>query len=1052
MTTHYDAGNNRPPPRTNATGTARHLSGVPSQTFPLPPRSVPHQATTNSISTFFTVRDTFGPAPKRQKTDGGYVYATSAVNPQIKLENLSPPFPDKPPCKTGSAVPPTQLASKQTTCAARSPSVPPFPARPLLLPLRKPGAARSPLGTAVKEEVQTKPYALEIPRIAPRFESHISADFFPWLGTHHEDILGEVSTKNGFYDRTPATPQETTHAARSTIWSNLKHKSGLQILSSLLISVLDRRQTNGMVTAKCTFKPPPRVTLTDAKRESWLRDLASSTIPLRRLSRTIPHGIRGRSLLDHCLAKSIPVWRAVWLAKCVGANEIRAFKRKGTSGAFAAGGESKWIRDWTTNVEQFVEATIRSCGSLEWQLNVTYGLQLVKHIYSEHLLNKEHFLDWAITSFHDSDLNLLPSWFLVLQGHFDDITRQLPLGRRLVEALLKQLYKISNANVGDICDSVSTELSTSLRSLALSNPSYFLMPDSWAKYEPTLRACNNRCDKNWNLRMKQIETRNFHLTQKSGAALRESGTTFRQQFIALLDAPQSASNIRGLSRKALDMLEDRALLVCTLLEWATTQYRSGLPRIYVALRLLRLWNQRGVDLDGPVLGFLGQASVAASGDKNAIYRLIAEMIRTRLFSIGTYLQWLMARGSRSENADTDSVDAFELQLLNNIPLYGLPLHLLNLRQILLTANRNPSHDFLKTEEAVKQSLETQIAILRSGYCRSQRGGMIMDLASLSGTMKYSISRWIRDRIAASFSEINGPESEVADNDLLEASVTLADFYALRDVLETLEDFPILADVLLLLSTGDRKPPLEAIAETVNRHFEVFHAIGAAEDLFLSLLSRMKSIYARNHSDKPILLSLVDIGENFPSRGATVLKLMQEVGLCVSKAANAASSPISDTVADALQSSDSNFLEEVEAMLSYRVSLDKQTFRRIFSAVSKRLRMAWFDDAPIKWNFVELLAQLRFFNDEEFDCLMLSWLQQLLWLDARPPLVRIISPLVCARGLDLQTFIEQYITNSNSEMNIVDCARLSLDILSLFDGKSAEINKGRSQVRPMLSFS
>jgi mediator of RNA polymerase II transcription subunit 12 len=63
----------------------------------------------------------------------------------------------------------------------------------------------------------------------------------------------------------------------------------------------------------------------------------------------------------------------VWLAKCVGANEIRAFKRKGTGGAFATGGETKWIKDWTANVEQFIEALIDSCGSVEWKSRMTYG-------------------------------------------------------------------------------------------------------------------------------------------------------------------------------------------------------------------------------------------------------------------------------------------------------------------------------------------------------------------------------------------------------------------------------------------------------------------------------------------------------------------------------------------------------------------------------------------------------------------------------------------------------------------------------------------------------
>ena len=156
------------------------------------------------------------------------------------------------------------------------------------------------------------------------------------------------------------------------MWSSLKHKSGLQILPSLLVATLDQRQIHGIITANCTFKPPPRVTLTDTKREAWLRDLANPTIALRRLSRTIPHGIRGKVLLDHCLAKNIPTARAVWLAKCVGANEIRAFKRKGASGAFAIGGETKWIRDWTTNVESFVESIAGDCGTPMWRERTSY--------------------------------------------------------------------------------------------------------------------------------------------------------------------------------------------------------------------------------------------------------------------------------------------------------------------------------------------------------------------------------------------------------------------------------------------------------------------------------------------------------------------------------------------------------------------------------------------------------------------------------------------------------------------------------------------------------
>lgn len=167
--------------------------------------------------------------------------------------------------------------------------------------------------------------------------------------------------------------KDETNTAKHSIHQSLKHRSGVQVLSSLFVSTLDKRQVHGTITATSTFKPPPRVTLTDTKREAWLRDLANSSIPLRRLSRTIPHGIRGRILLDHCLSKDIPTSRAIWLAKCVGANEIRAFKRKGAGGVFTVGGEAKWIKDWTTNVEQFLESIISICGSSGWRAKIDYG-------------------------------------------------------------------------------------------------------------------------------------------------------------------------------------------------------------------------------------------------------------------------------------------------------------------------------------------------------------------------------------------------------------------------------------------------------------------------------------------------------------------------------------------------------------------------------------------------------------------------------------------------------------------------------------------------------
>jgi mediator of RNA polymerase II transcription subunit 12 len=253
--------------------------------------------------------------------------------------------------------------------------------------LRK--SRRVTVGGSLKKEARPKPYTLEVPSIAPHYSPngkllpqtrYISAadlraghtDFFPWTGDHPEDRFNDNVIRQGYFDKLQHSQNETG-TAKAAIFTPLKHKTGLQTLSSLFTSVLAHRRNHGLITSPPTFKPPPRVTLTDTKRESWLRDLANPSISLRRLSRTIPHGIRGKVLLEQCLSKKIPTERAVWLAKCVGANEIRAFKRKGATGTFAMGGEAKWIRDWTIFVEQFVESVMGSCGEKEWKARVSYA-------------------------------------------------------------------------------------------------------------------------------------------------------------------------------------------------------------------------------------------------------------------------------------------------------------------------------------------------------------------------------------------------------------------------------------------------------------------------------------------------------------------------------------------------------------------------------------------------------------------------------------------------------------------------------------------------------
>jgi mediator of RNA polymerase II transcription subunit 12, fungi type len=139
-------------------------------------------------------------------------------------------------------------------------------------------------------------------------------------------------------------------------------KSTLQNFSQFILQVLRQRDKEGLIKTPTTFRVPPRVTLTDQKREQYLRDLANPSQSLRRLSRGVPHGIRGRHLLEQVCSKNVPVHRAIWFIRVINVNELRAVKRKGVTRGWQENAEIKWLIEWTGQVSSFLEVVIEECG------------------------------------------------------------------------------------------------------------------------------------------------------------------------------------------------------------------------------------------------------------------------------------------------------------------------------------------------------------------------------------------------------------------------------------------------------------------------------------------------------------------------------------------------------------------------------------------------------------------------------------------------------------------------------------------------------------------
>lgn len=284
-------------------------------------------------------------------------------------------------------------------------------------------------------------------------------DFNPWKGRHLEDRLTDSTVRMGQYDRLPTPQSHTTETGSARGWLPLllrQQKNSTMVLGQALALANALSREKNHIPPASQFKLPPRVTVTDTRRETWLRDLTNAAIPLRKLSRTIPHGLRGKVLLEQCMLKSVPVDRAMWLARCVGAQELRAFKRKGTANVSAlAESELRWLKDWTLTVQQFVETFLVEMnlekGTGEERLQ--YAARFARQLYLERLLDHDQFLNWMLVGLRNAAR--LPAaasvstpyfdlWLFIVEEYFHGIMQRRKTSAHLAVTILSRLEFVSD--------------------------------------------------------------------------------------------------------------------------------------------------------------------------------------------------------------------------------------------------------------------------------------------------------------------------------------------------------------------------------------------------------------------------------------------------------------------------------------------------------------------------------------------------------------------------------------------------------------------------------
>ncbi|KAL4952117.1 hypothetical protein BDW69DRAFT_200960 [Aspergillus filifer] len=875
---------------------------------------------------------------------------------------------------------------------------------------------------AAPKKVQTTPFRVEIPSVAPVLKGERYADFTPWTGNHPEDILNEQTVKQGHYDRTQVSQNES-NTARPSLYAQLKHRSGLQMLSSVFMAALEKRQTHNTVNAPSSFKPPPRVTLTDNKREAWLRDLANPNVPLRRLSRTIPHGIRGKALLDQCLSKLIPVSRAVWLVKCVGANEIRAFKRKGTSGSLAIGLEAKWVREWTSGVQQFLEGVIAACGSVEWKSKMTYATSLTARLFFERLLDHDQYFTWFIASLEAASLNMIPVWLLMLGIYWDNMLRYRRRGRRLAEVLLGKLHQITQLRRPALLQPLADRLSCCIRKLVLEHTSSVILPSSWEKHRETILSCLKMKETADKTTFDSLAERNSRI-QLPKARPESTSQSSQQRLVLLFDSIRSSHDIPSTSIACLNALEDRATLVTKLLEWSATPFRSGVRRVYTAARLLRKWKMSGIDIESYIISFLSAIQDSAQLNMDNVYHIVSELVRSQTFSISRYLQWLMAKGVTRDDGT--------VCLLSQLPMGRLPEHVRNLRQTLLARAGLSVAEESSTIESLKSSISQRLPSIFHGQASNTVYTDPSQL-SLSWTVKSEVSTWIRQAVARHLSDTTRKiigRSLVFDSKV--SALTSKEFYCVREILEGFGDLSILADVLKQASECEDNVVLASASDTINYHFDALSVIGATSDLFRALTGSYARLKRFGTLNLDFVFSLIELGLRIPDESSTVSILRQDLARIESRSALAAPSPLSDHNPGTFEGVDASFQDKLDQLLFSGNGIDESTMSSVFSSLTMILTTDSGKTKMSRKDACRYLAYLRPFNPKYLDTMLVRYVCVLLKDSSRPAMSQLLPPLIGVGCVTIYSFVllVKKLSAHDKAAAVSNLDSLRLDLLEL----------------------
>ena len=182
----------------------------------------------------------------------------------------------------------------------------------------------------------------------------------------------------------------------------------------------------------------------------------------------------------------------------------------------------------------------------------------------------------------------------------------------------------------------------------------------------------------------------------------------------------------------------------------------------------------------------------------------------------------------------------------------------------------------------------------------------------------------------------------------------------------------------------------------------------------------------------LIFSLIDLGLRLPNETNTLTILRQDLARLDHKSVLAVSSPVSEHMAETLNSANPSFSEDLDQFLSSGNTMDEVTLVAIFKSLTSQLESGGGKRRLSSNEICRYLSQLRTFNPKQFDLLLIKWIEGILKSPTCPSLPKVLSPLVGVGCVTLPAFyaMVKKLQQAESSRRTSNMAGLQLNLAEL----------------------